>query len=431
MAERTVKLPDIGEGITEAEISEWLVEVGDLVEEDDGLVEVLTDKATVEIPASMPGKVTWRGAEPGDKLAVGAPLLRIDVAETAEGSEQEAAQETAKQPQAAPPPAPAAEPEETPPAENRGPPPEAVAGAPMPAHTASANGGRALAAPAVRKRAADLGVDLGAVEGSGPEGRVTHADLDRLLRGGAVAQAPTAQGPPDGAADDATEAKVIGLRRRIAERMALSHARIPPITIVEEVDVTELERLRAQMTADSGADRPKLTLLPFVIRGMIAARPEAPVVNSRYDDDAGLLRTPEAVHVGIATQTQKGLVVPVLRHAEGRSVHGIAAEIARLAAEARDGTLGREELSGATITVTSLGPLGAVATTPIVNHPEVAVVGVNRKRVAPVWDGRAFQPREVMNVSSSFDHRIVDGWDAARYVARLKTVLETPALLFA
>jgi 2-oxoisovalerate dehydrogenase E2 component (dihydrolipoyl transacylase) len=430
MAERVVKMPDIGEGITEAEISEWLVEVGDLVAEDDGLVEVLTDKATVEIPSSVSGRVTWRAGEPGDRLAVGAALLKIDVdgageAEAAPTPDAEPTREHAPEPQAADPRAPAdiEIPEAGP---ERAGASDADRGEerPRPSGRRRGRGAQVLAAPAVRARAVELGLDLSTIDGTGPEGRVTHADLDRRLR---------AAGPavPPGATTEATETKVIGLRRRIAEQMALSHARIPQITIVEEVDVTEVERLRAQMNADRGEDRPKLTLLPFVVRAMIAARPAAPVVNSRYDDDAGIVRSYEAVHVGIAAQTAKGLTVPVLRHAEARSVRALGAAIARLAAEARDGSLDRAEMTGATITVTSLGPLGAVATTPIVNHPEVAIVGVNRKRMAPVWDGHAFQPREVMNLSASFDHRVVDGWDAALYVARLKTVLEVPALMFA
>ncbi|EPX75588.1 Dihydrolipoamide acyltransferase component of branched-chain alpha-keto acid dehydrogenase complex [Salipiger mucosus DSM 16094] len=276
----------------------------------------------------------------------------------------------------------------------------------------------------MRKRASDLGLDLAEVTGTGPEGRVTHADLDRHLTRGA---APA----PRRASDGVTETRVIGLRRKIAEQMTRAHAAIPAITIVEEVDVTELERLRAKMKDERGEARARLTLLPFLIRAMDLSRRVAPQVNAHYDDVEGVLREFAAVHVGVATQTEKGLMVPVMRHAEACSLWDMAAEIARLAEGARAGKLGREELGGSTVTITSLGALGAVASTPIINHPEVAIVGVNRKAIRPVWDGNRFAPREVMNLSASFDHRVVDGWDAARFVARMKELLEVPALLFA
>lgn len=399
MPEITIKLPDIGEGIAEAEISEWMVEVGQWVQEDEPLGVVLTDKAAVEIPASTSGRLLWRAGEPGDKLAIGAALVRLEVAADGETPDGPEADET---------PAPAAEAD---------PPP-----APPPVETTPASPStRVLAAPAVRQRARDLGLDLASIDGTGPDGRITHADLDRRL---------VLSGPLPAKAEGITETRVIGLRRQIAEQMARAHARIPQITIVEEIDVTELERLRGQMNAERSGDQPKLTLLPFLIRGMNVARTQSPEVNARYDDDAGVLRQYDAMHVGIATQTERGLLVPVLRHTEAQTVWQIAAGIARLASAARDGLASREELSGSTITVTSLGPLGAVATTPIVNHPEVAIIGVNRKQVRPHWDGRAFVPREMMNLSASFDHRIVDGWNAARFIARLKTCFETPALLF-
>ncbi|GGE37258.1 dihydrolipoamide acetyltransferase family protein [Actibacterium pelagium] len=403
MAETTIKLPDIGEGIAESEISEWMVSVGDMIREDDPLVTVLTDKAAVEIPSSVSGKVTWLAGEEGDVLAVGAPLVKIDVMDNA----QEEPAQTASAP----------EPEEI--AEE-----DAVNEVPQPTAEVAlpkVDQGKALAAPAVRKRAAELGVDLSTVAGTGPEGLVSHNDLDRFLAGGTSRPAPVQ--------DRVTTTKIIGMRRKIAEQMARSHASIPAITIVEEVDVTELERLRAQMNGDR-KDRPKLTLLPFLIRAMDRARAVVPEVNSRYDDDAGVLEQHAGMHIGIATQTDNGLLVPVMRNAQAASVWTIAAEIKRLADGARDGTLSREDLSGSTITITSLGPLGAIATTPIINHPEVAILGVNRKQMRPLWDGQQFVPREVMNVSASFDHRIIDGWDAAQFIARLKQVLETPALLF-
>ncbi|MFV0359377.1 dihydrolipoamide acetyltransferase family protein [Tropicimonas sp.] len=403
MPETVIKLPDIGEGIAEAEISEWMVDVGDQILEDDPLVAVLTDKATVEIPSSVSGRVTWRAGDPGDTLAIGAPLVRIEVAGAGEGDpEPEGGGKEA--------------------------PGDSETGVVVPRDKTTPEApalskGRALAAPAVRRRAADLGIDLAAVPGSGPDGQVTHADLDRRLASGGYRPLPAAD-------DTVVETPVIGLRRKIAEQMALSHAHIPQITIVEETDVTELERLRARLNADGAGEGTRLTLLPFLIRAIVLARDAAPQVNARYDDGAGVLHRFDAVHAGIATQTERGLVVPVLHHAEALSVPDMAAGIARLADSARDGSIAREALGGATITITSLGPLGAVASTPLVNHPEVAIVGVNRKQIRPLWDGRAFVPREMMNLSASFDHRIVDGWDAASFVARLKTLIETPALLF-
>lgn len=293
-------------------------------------------------------------------------------------------------------------------------------GAPRPA------GEKPLASPAVRLRAKEAGIDLRQVPGTGPAGRITHDDLDAF-----GAHGPAAPAGPARAADTAIEeTKIVGLRRRIAERMELAHARIVPITYVEEVDVTELEELRGKLNADRKADRPKLTLLPFLMRAMVTALREQPHINAHYDDEAGVLRRFGGVHVGIATQTDAGLMVPVVRHVEARDLWDCAAELTRLSEAARSGTATREELTGSTITITSLGALGGIVTTPVINHPEVAIVGVNRMAVRPLWDGREFRPRKVMNLSSSFDHRIVDGWDAAVFVQRLKALLETPALIF-
>ena len=284
-----------------------------------------------------------------------------------------------------------------------------------------------LASPAVRLRAQEAGVDLRQVSGSGPAGRITHDDLDRFIaRGGqpAAAQAGLAR-------KTATEEiKVTGLRRRIAEKMRLASSRIPHITYVEEVDVTDLEDLRATMNAGRKPDQQKLTILPFLMRALVRTLAEQPGVNATFDDDAGIVTRYGAVHIGIATQTPSGLTVPVVRHAEARSIWDSAAELVRLADAARNGTAAREELSGSTITITSLGALGGIVTTPIINHPEVAIVGVNKIMMRPVWDGTQFIPRKIMNLSSSFDHRIVDGWDAAVFVQRLKALLETPALIF-
>jgi len=271
----------------------------------------------------------------------------------------------------------------------------------------------------VRARAAEVGVDLGAVTGSGQDGRILRADIDALARG-----------PGEGAAPDGREIKLSGLRRLSAEKVALSMTRIPHFTLVEEIDVTALEELRETLNVKHAERRGRLTILPFVIAAVTRAVRDHPGINGWFNDEAGVLRLSEAAHVGVATQTPAGLMVPVVRDAQTRDLWMIAAEIARLAEQARQGRASREELTGSSITVTSLGPLGGVVSTPIINHPEIAIVGVNRIAVRPVWDGREFRPRRMMNLSSSFDHRVVDGWDAAVFVQTLKELLEVPALLF-
>jgi 2-oxoisovalerate dehydrogenase E2 component (dihydrolipoyl transacylase) len=264
------------------------------------------------------------------------------------------------------------------------------------------------------------------VAGSGPAGRITHEDIEAF-----VAHGPErARGGGLSPNNEIEDVKVIGLRRRIAEKMALAKARIPHITYVEEVDVTALEELRAAMNKEKHAERTRLTVLPFLMRAMVRAVREQPGINAVFDDEAGIVHRHGGVHIGIATQTPGGLMVPVVRHAEARDLRDCAAEVARLSEAARAGTASREELSGSTITITSLGAMGGVVTTPVINHPEVAIVGVNKIMVRPVWDGASFIPRKMMNLSSSFDHRVVDGWDAALFVQRLKTLLETPALIF-
>jgi 2-oxoisovalerate dehydrogenase E2 component (dihydrolipoyl transacylase) len=286
---------------------------------------------------------------------------------------------------------------------------------------------RPLASPAVRLKAREAGVDLRRVAGSGPAGRITHEDLAAFLAAG-----PGAPAPVSGLAEnnDVEEIRIVGLRRKIAEKMAISKSRIPHITYVEEVDVTELETLRATLNRDQRPGRPKLTVLPFLMRAMVKAVAEQPGLNALFDDEAGIVRRHGGVHIGIATQTPAGLVVAVVRHAEARDLWGCAGEVNRLADAARAGTATREELSGSTITITSLGAMGGVVTTPVINHPEVAIVGVNKMMMRPVWEGTGFVPRRMMNLSSSFDHRVVDGWDAAVFVQRLKTLLETPAMIF-
>lgn len=433
MAERIIKLPDVGEGIAEAELVEWHVKVGDIVREDDLIAAVMTDKATVEIPSPVEGEVTWVGAEIGDTVAIGSALVKLKVAgdgaATEEPAEAEAPVEPPKaKPAAAAPTAPVTAPEPAP-KQISTPKPAAAPARPAPVTAAAprrAAGEKPLASPAVRLKAREAGVDLRQVQGSGPAGRITHEDIDAFIQRGP--EAPAKGGLVTKTA--VTEVKVVGLRRRIAEKMALSKSRIPHITIVEEVDVSALEDLRAALNKKPTAERPKLTLLPFLMRAMVKALAEQPNINALYDDEAGIVRQHAGIDIGIATQTPSGLIVPVVKHAEARDLWGCALELSRLAERARDGTATRDELTGSTITITSLGALGGIATTPVINHPEVAIVGVNKMVVRPVWDGATFVPRKMMNLSCSFDHRVVDGWDAAVFVQRLKQLLETPATLF-
>jgi 2-oxoisovalerate dehydrogenase E2 component (dihydrolipoyl transacylase) len=427
MGEHIIKLPDVGEGVAEAELVEWHVEVGELVREDAILAAVMTDKATVEIPSPVDGKVAWLGAQVGDTVAVGAPLVKLEVegeggvseapaVAAAPRGEQAKAEVVAKVGERAPPP-PAQPAPKAPPA--RPAPAGPVAGAPRP------EGERPLASPAVRLRAKEAGVDLRQVPGTGPAGRITHEDLDSFIARG---RQPAARGLRRNT--EVEEIKVVGLRRRIAEKMALAKARIPHITYVEEVDVSALEELRAKLNAEPSAGRPRLTILPFLMRAMVRAIGEQPRINAHFDDEAGVIHRHGGIHIGVATQTDAGLVVPVVRHAEARDLWDCAAELGRLGEAARSGTATRDELSGSTITITSLGALGGVVTTPVINHPEVAIVGVNKIAVRPVWDGQRFVPRKMMNLSSSFDHRVIDGWNAAVFVQRIKTLLELPAMIF-
>ncbi|MCU4181684.1 dihydrolipoamide acetyltransferase family protein [Bosea sp. BH3] len=433
MAERIIKLPDVGEGIAEAELVEWHVKVGDIVREDELLAAVMTDKATVEIPSPVEGEVTWIGAEVGDTVAIGSAIVKLKVAgEGGAAVEETAADESAQDAPAekAAPPAPA-KPEKpsTPAAPPKLPTPKPAVPALRLATAPAARrapGEKPLASPAVRLKAREAGVDLRQVPGTGPAGRITHEDIDAFLlhgpepvRGGGLAQRT-----------DVTDIKVVGLRRRIAEKMALSKSRIPHITIVEEVNVSPLEDLRATLNKKPTPERPKLTLLPFLMRAMVKAIAEQPNLNALYDDDAGIIHQHAGVHIGIATQTPSGLIVPVVKHAEARDIWGCGIELGRLAERGRDGTATRDELTGSTITITSLGALGGIATTPVINYPEVAIVGVNKMMVRPVWDGTTFVPRKMMNLSCSFDHRVIDGWDAAVFVQRLKELLENPATLF-
>lgn len=451
MADHVIKLPDVGEGVAEAELVEWHVKIGDLVREDTLLAAVMTDKATVEIPSPVDGEITWLGAEIGDVVAVGSPLIRLKV--EGDGAAEEPAAEPAAAPARSDPakpepaksnpaepgpakPAAKAEPAQAQPPElARTPAPAAKPPAPLAKAPASrpvaagaprAEGEKPIASPAVRLRAREAGIDLRQVRGTGPAGRIGHEDLDAF-----IARGPSTERAGGLAENHSVEdIKVVGLRRRIAEKMALSKSRIPHITYVEEIDVTALEDLRAALNKAKRADQAKLTLLPFLMRAMVKALADQPGLNALFDDDAGIIHQHGGIHIGIAAQTPTGLVVPVVKHAEARDLWNCAAEVNRLADAAKAGTATRDELTGSTITITSLGAMGGVVTTPVINYPEVAIVGVNKMMIRPVWDGTGFIPRKMMNLSSSFDHRVVDGWDAAVFVQRLKTLLETPAMIF-
>jgi 2-oxoisovalerate dehydrogenase E2 component (dihydrolipoyl transacylase) len=428
MARTTFKLPDIGEGIAEAEIVAWHVKVGDRIEEDDPLCDMMTDKATVEMTAPVSGTIVEVAGEVGDQIAIGAMLAVFEsVGEAVEAeptivvAPPEASavaltepieQDAIRSVRAA-----SSEVETRP---SRTPDQEGVLDKLEPNGGGDQAGRRILASPAVRARAKDLGIDLAQVRA--PEGRIRHADLDAFLGyNGAYRPAASAH------ADEAI--KVVGLRRRIAENMAASKRAIPHFAYVEEFDVTKLEALRADLNETRG-DKPRLTLLPLLIVAICKALPAFPMMNARYDDEAGVVTRHGAVHLGIATQTDAGLMVPVIRDAQDRNIWQLAVEITRLAEAARSGEAKSEELSGSTLTVTSLGPLGGIATTPVINRPEVAIIGPNRIVERPVFRDGQVVAAKLMNLSISCDHRVVDGWDAASFVQAVKRLVETPALLF-
>ena len=435
MARYEFKLPDIGEGIAEAEIVAWHVKVGDEVKEDQQLADMMTDKATVEMESPVAGRVVEVAGEVGDQIAIGSVLVVFETeagAGTSTPTSQQEGTETTEsgertdsvaftdgmvaptlaQEQAVPSTAEAAPP---PAAPSPAPPPQQ---APAPEPAAKAH---VLASPAVRQRARDLGLDLSEVKTTSD--RVRHADLDAYLlyNGGSV--------PRAGAATRQDEVvKVVGLRRKIAENMQEAKRRIPHFTLVEEFDVTALEQTRAMMNADRGGN-PKLTMLPFLITAMARVLPNYPQINARYDDDAQVITRSGAVHMGIATQTPNGLMVPVIRNAESRSVWELAREIVRLAEGARSGKAAREELSGSTITLSSLGPMGGIASTPVINRPEVAIIAVNKVEEKPVVIDGDLEIRKRMNLSLSCDHRVVDGWDAANFLQDMKKAIESPLKL--
>ena len=432
MGIQIIKMPDIGEGIAEVELVAWYVKVGDIVAEDQILAVVMTDKATVEIPSSVAGKVLALGGMVGQVMAVGAELIRIEVEGT--GNIKDAPLSTVTpvavtvvQTTTAAPATPA-------PAKTIAAAVAAVipprSSAPVPVTHARAVGDKPIASPAVRRRAWEQGVALQFVPGSGTAGRITQADLDAYAT--RAAQGPaSAQSDQRYAQREAEEAiPVIGLRRKIAQKMQDAKRRIPHFTYVEEIDVTELENLRGRLNAKYGKERGRLTLLPFIARALVLALRDFPQINARYDDEAAVVTRHAAVHLGIATQTEGGLMVPVLRHAETLDLWACAAEVLRLSEATRSGKAAREELSGSTITITSLGALGGIVSTPVINSPEVAIVGVNRMVERPMIRGGAVVARQMMNLSSSFDHRVVDGMHGAEFVQLLRGYLECPATLF-
>lgn len=421
MGTHVIKMPDIGEGIAEVELSVWHVKVGDMVVEDQVLADVMTDKAMVDIPSPVHGKVIALGGQPGEVMAVGSVLISIEV--EGAGNVKESAQPAAVKE------APIAAPKEEAVVESKpvaaATPRPAVCQGPLVAREANE---RPLASPAVRKHALDLGIALRLVRGTGPAGRVLHDDLEAYLAQGQSNASSVSSAYAQ--RNDEKQIPVIGMRRKIAQRMQDATQRAAHFSYVEEIDVTAVEELRAHLNEKHGATRGKLTLLPFLVRALVVALRDFPQINARYDDEAQVITRLGAVHVGIATQADIGLMVPVVRHAEARSLWDSAAEIARLATAARNGKASRDELSGSSITLTSLGALGGIVSTPVLNLPEVAIVGVNKIVERPMVIKGQIVIRKMMNLSSSFDHRVVDGMDAAQFIQAVRGLLEQPATLF-
>ena len=414
------KLPDIGEGVVEGEVVEWMVSVGDSVKEDDPILSVMTDKATVEIPSPTDGVVKSIVGEPGTILAVGQVCIEFETDGDGNASVEEPANEPVKEEAPAPAPEPAPKSEPTP--ETKAKP----AAAPTPVVVA-ASGERPLASPAVRQRARESGIDLSGVSGSGPAGRITHGDLDSWKEAGSPV---AAAGPSRTALTGVTEVPVIGLRRKIAESMTASYSTIPHFSYFEEVDITDLETLRVHLNSSRADGQPKLTYLPFIMQGLVKALGENPVCNALYDDEKGVVSRHDAIHLGIATQTDRGLYVPVVKHVEAQDIWTSASEMQRVSKAARDGTASLEELTGSTFTITSLGRMGGLGATPIINKPEVGILGVHNAVDTPVVRNGQIVIRKMLRLSSSWDHRVVDGWDGAVLVQRLKTLLENPATMF-
>jgi 2-oxoisovalerate dehydrogenase E2 component (dihydrolipoyl transacylase) len=421
MGARSIRLPDVGEGVAETEIVEWSVKVGDRVEADQIVVTVMTDKANVEIPAPFAGTVLELGGAVGETLAVGSELIRIEVdglpdllLTTPPGSA------------VAPAPSPSrlSEPAPIVPSKDAAPEPQQPA---LRHADPRRSDERPLASPAVRRRAREAGIDLRLVAGSGPAGRITHEDLNAVVEG---APTPLAAQRRSARNMSVETVNIVGLRRVIAQRMADASRRIAHFSYIDEVDVTALEELRTTLNARASEVRPKLTLLPFLMLALVRALAEHPQMNAHFDDGENVIKRYGAIHLGVATQTPNGLTVPVVRHAETLSLYEMATEMGRVTQAAREGRGLRQEMSGSTITITSLGPLGGLATTPVINAPEVAIVGVNKIAIRPVWRDNAFIARKMMNLSSSFDHRVIDGWDAATFIQRVRALLETPATIF-
>ena len=415
MSRFVFRMPDLGEGTVEAEVVEWKVKVGEAVHEDQVIAEVMTDKAAVEIPSPVSGRVLSLTGNPGDMVAVGSELIVFDTsgeapADVVPAAGEPAADAAEARAPAAPAPAPAAAPDATP--------------------AATGQAGRVMASPATRRRAREAGIDLSGIAGSGPGGRIQPADLDAALAGqppaGAGRAAPATREPRTGT----EEIKVIGVRRVIAQRMTEAKRNIPHFAYVEEVDVTELESLRQHLNSQLARGEDRYTLLPFIVAALVRVLDDFPQCNAHYDEERGVIVRHRPVHVGIATQTPDGLKVPVVSNAEARGLAGLAAEIRRVSEAARNGTAKRGELAGSTITVTSLGRLGGIVSTPVINAPEVAIVGVNKAVERPVVQNGAIAVRRMMNLSSSFDHRFVDGFDAAAMIQALKDRLEHPATIF-
>jgi len=419
MGKHVFKLPDIGEGVVEGEVVQWHVAVGDEVTEDDPIVDVMTDKATVTIPSPITGVVSSLSGDVGEMVAVGSALVEFD---------SDAAAVSTSGPLPSSEPESEAEPEPSNESEPA-PAPEPAPLAPEPVAAPEAPSGKVLASPAIRRRAREAGVDLSQVRGSGPAGRVRHADLDAYI---------AADGAVSGAAPSAystkrtgvTEVKVVGLRRKIAEQMTISKRTIPHFSYFEEADVTELEALRQMLNASRDESQPKLTYLPFIMMALSKIMPDHPECNAHYDDQGGVVSRHDAVHIGIATQTERGLYVPVVKHVEAMDAWQAATELQRVAGAARGGTASLDDLTGSTFTITSLGRDGGLGATPIINHPEVAILGIHKARDMPVAKEGQVVVRRIMNLSSSFDHRVVDGADGAALVQHLRRMLEHPALIF-
>ena len=424
MGRYVFKLPDVGEGTAEAEIVAWHVKVGDVIHEDQNLVDVMTDKATVEMTSPVSGKVVALNGAPGEMAAVGSALVELEVEGAGNVKANGGAPVKAVPAKAAAPKVEAKAPEAKPaPAEHANP-------AGMKAAFATrAEGDKPLASPAVRQRARDMGIELQYVPGSGPAGRIGHEDLDKYVASGGRS-ARGGGGSSYAQREGVEEVKVIGLRRKIAQKMQDSKRRIPHYAYIDEIDMTELEALRAHLNDTRRAGQPKLNVLPFLMRALVKVLPLYPQINARFDDEAGAVHRHAAVHIGIATQTANGLIVPVVRHAEARDIWDSASEVARVAALARDNKASTGDLTGSTITVTSLGALGGLATTPVINHPEVAIIGPNAIIERPVVRQGQIVVRKMMNLSSSYDHRVVDGYDAAAFIQKVKALLEHPATLF-